>query len=131
GTSDVFSLLKKVENKKVKMEELRAAEPEKADALVEEEKWNKALKHADGEKVKDDIALLKKAAKRKRKAKEQSAKEWADRQKTLKKSMVDRQKKRTDNLKARSEGKLKGKGGGIKKKSRPGFEGSARKKKST
>ncbi|KAI9355925.1 surfeit locus protein 6-domain-containing protein [Zopfochytrium polystomum] len=126
--SDPFSLLKKVEAQHARLEQLKERDPEKALAITEKQKWGKVLKLAEGEKIKDELKTLQKTVKRKRRMKENSAKEWADRKANLARTMDDRQKRRNENLKARVEGKLKGKGGGVKKKSRPGFEGGARKK---
>ncbi|KAJ3327975.1 hypothetical protein HDU76_010815 [Blyttiomyces sp. JEL0837] len=131
GPSDALSLLKKAEAKKARIEQIKEVDPEKAAAIESKEKWSKVMKMADGEAVKDDITLLKKSLKRKEKSKQASSKEWKERKSTVAKSIMDRQKRRNENLKARAEGKKTVKGkppGGVKKKARPGFEGGARKK---
>ncbi|KAJ3416531.1 hypothetical protein HDV05_001268 [Chytridiales sp. JEL 0842] len=138
GPTDALGQLRKIEARTSKLEELKATNPEKAASIEEKAKWNKMLKMAEGEVVKDDVKLLKKTVKKKEKMKAASGKEWMDRKMAVRKSMLDKQKKRSDNLKARVEGKkapgMRGvkKGSGVTKKGgkggRPGFEGGARKK---
>eukprot|EP00163_Fabomonas_tropica_P009836 TRINITY_DN1973_c0_g1_i2.p1 TRINITY_DN1973_c0_g1~~TRINITY_DN1973_c0_g1_i2.p1 ORF type:complete len:371 (+),score=155.74 TRINITY_DN1973_c0_g1_i2:68-1180(+) len=92
--------------------------------------WGTLLQKAEGVKVKDNPALIKKAIKRKEKAKEKSQAKWKDRQQQVKKAQKEKQKKREENLAARKANKgqkgKKGKGkagkGGSGGK-RAGFEG--------
>ncbi|KAI8853354.1 surfeit locus protein 6-domain-containing protein [Chytridium lagenaria] len=129
--SDVKGLLKKAENKAKKLEALQTADPDKAKAIAEGQKWNKVLKLAEGHVVKDDLKLLKKTVKRKDKQKAKASKDWSARTTSVAKAQADKQKKRNDNLKARVENKgSKGKVSKSKPKkaSRPGFEGGSRKK---
>ncbi|KAK3953286.1 surfeit locus protein 6-domain-containing protein [Pseudoneurospora amorphoporcata] len=139
GPLDPKSKLAKLEAQKKRLETL----PEdKRKEILEKETWLAARKRAEGEKVHDDEHLLKKAVKRKEKAKSKSANEWRERKEGVAKAQYDRSKKREDNIqkkqderKARKMGiKVKsgkgapkgGKGGGkgaSKGKSRPGFEG--------
>ncbi|KAF9930881.1 surfeit locus protein, partial [Modicella reniformis] len=126
---------------KEKITALQTADPEKASALKEKDTWKKALQLAQGEKVKDDIKLLKKTIKREEVLKKKSSKEWGERKSSVKKSKDQKQKKREENLKARMESKSKGKKGdkktakggakggkGGKPKARAGFEGKHNKK---
>lgn len=99
--------------------------------VLEKETWLAARKKAEGEKVHNDESLLKKAVKRKDKAKKKSEKEWSDRVQGVQHAQKKRQQKREDNIRIRKETKQAGKGGKKKgggkppvKKSRPGFEGS-------
>jgi hypothetical protein len=54
-----------MEAKKQKLDLLKQTDAEKASAVQEKETWNSILKRSEGEKVKDDIGLLKKSIKRK------------------------------------------------------------------
>ncbi|KAK4160104.1 hypothetical protein QBC43DRAFT_220515, partial [Cladorrhinum sp. PSN259] len=130
GPSDPKTALLKLENQKKR---LAALDEGKRKDIEEKETWLAARKRAEGEKVVDNENLLKKALKRKEKAKKKSEKEWKDRAEGVTKAIYDRQKKREANLQKRKDDKMahkKGKGGkkknsGVqtKSKSRPGFEG--------
>ncbi|KND04324.1 uncharacterized protein SPPG_00054 [Spizellomyces punctatus DAOM BR117] len=132
GPTDLTGQLKQAEAKKQKLEKLKQVDKEKAETIEEAAVWNKLLKQAEGEKVKDDLKLLKKSVKRKEKSKEKSATTWSNRQAQVKKEQEERQKKREENLKARQEARNAPKGSKGKKdkgkKPRPGFEGGVRKK---
>ncbi|KAF9361728.1 hypothetical protein BGX34_006971, partial [Mortierella sp. NVP85] len=149
GPTDAQGQLKMAEAQKEKFAALQAADPEKANAMREKDTWKKALQLAQGEKVKDDIKLLKKTVKREEVIKKKSAKEWGERKATVKKAKEQKQKKREENIKARIDAKkqfkkgdkksdkkgdkkgAKGgpKGGkGGKPKARAGFEGKHGKK---
>ncbi|KAF9922689.1 hypothetical protein FBU30_007203 [Linnemannia zychae] len=141
GPTDAHGQLKMVEAHNEKLAALQAVDPEKANAMKEKDTWRKALQLAQGEKVKDDVKLLKKTIKREETFKKKSAKEWGERKSTVKKSKDLKQKKREENIKARidaaknkgkkdktgDKAKNKGapKGGkkGGKPKARAGFEG--------
>ncbi|OIW26463.1 SURF6-domain-containing protein [Coniochaeta ligniaria NRRL 30616] len=122
---DPKSALAKVEAQKRRLAEL---DDDKRKDILEKETWLAARRKAEGEKVRDDEGLLKKAVKRKDKAKQKSEKEWKERKAGVAKGIHDRQKKREANLQARRDGKGqkgKKKSGPTKKKAaRPGFEGS-------
>ncbi|KAI8921247.1 surfeit locus protein 6-domain-containing protein [Powellomyces hirtus] len=128
GPTDIAGQLKQAEAKKQKLEKLKETDKQKAESIQESATWNKLLKQAEGEKVKDDVKLLKKSLKRKEQTKQKSASAWADRQASSTKEKEDRLKKREENIKARVEARNAPKGKGQKKK-RPGFEGGAGKKK--
>ncbi|KAL7965135.1 SURF6 domain-containing protein [Trichoderma sp. SZMC 28014] len=128
GPSDPKTALLKVQNEKKRIEELDA---EKRKDIEEKEAWLNARRRAQGEKVHDDEAMLKKAVKRKEANKKKSEKAWKERATGVAQAQRERQKKREDNIKQRREDKLlkrsgkKKKGGAGKKKGgRPGFEGS-------
>lgn len=127
GPSDPKTALLKVQNEKKR---LQAMDEEKRKDIAEKEAWLTARKRAEGEKIRDDEKLLKKAVKRKEQGKKKSEKAWAERSEGVQKSMKARQQKRESNIKARKEQKMLGKAGKkkkpgpTKKKSRAGFEGS-------
>ena len=130
GPSDLKTNLIKVQNQKKRLQEL---DEDKQKDIAEKESWLVARRRAEGEKVRDDEATLKKAIKRKETAKKKSEKAWKDRTSGVMLAQKERQKKREENLKKRKDDKLLGKagkkkkkssGGGGKKKGRPGFEGS-------
>ncbi|KAG6114953.1 hypothetical protein E4U13_003112 [Claviceps humidiphila] len=127
GPSDVKTALLKVQNQKKRLEEMA---PEKRAEISEKEVWLTARRKAEGEKVHDSEARLKKAKNRKEAAERKSKKEWKERASGVGLAQKERQKKREENIKKRREDKLLGKAGkkkgGAKKKKggRPGFEGS-------
>jgi len=128
GPQDAKSALVKLENQKKRMQ---AMGEEKRKDVEDKELWLTAKRRAEGEKVRDDEKMLKKAIKRKDHDKKKSEKEWRERKEGVAKSIHDRQKKREDNLRKRREEKLSHKAGGKKKsktkkttKGRAGFEGS-------
>ncbi|KAI8616084.1 surfeit locus protein 6-domain-containing protein [Chytriomyces sp. MP71] len=136
--SDPKSLLAKLQNQNTKLEELATTNPTKHAAIVEKQKWEKAAAMAGGEVVRDDVKLVKKTVKKLEKRKDKSKGEWKDRIESVAKTMMDKQKKRNENLKARSDGKKKNGGLGVKKggvkkgkggssKKRAGFEGGRKK----
>ncbi|KAJ3029734.1 surfeit locus protein, partial [Rhizophlyctis rosea] len=97
--ADLAGQLKQVEAKKAKLETLSQTNPLKAAQITESQQWSKLSHLAEGEKVKDDVKLLKKSLKRKEKEKAKSSAVWNDRQNTVKKDQEQRQKKREENLK--------------------------------
>jgi hypothetical protein len=112
-----------------KNERLDKMDPEKKKKAVENDRWHHALLAARGEKVRDDMGLLKKTIARKEREKKKSRKEWGERLARVDKAREDRQKKREENLaKRRDEKGGKGKKvfkikKPVIKKKRPGFEG--------
>ncbi|CAM0140685.1 hypothetical protein VKS41_007943 [Umbelopsis sp. WA50703] len=124
GATDAKTQLKQVEAKQQKLEKLRHEDKDRATALEEKETWKKALSMAQGEKVKDDVKLLKKTIKRDEHVKLKSSKAWNERKDKIKKDEADKQKKRQANLQTRIDAKKdKRMGKGKKPKARPGFEG--------
>ncbi|KAL1867556.1 hypothetical protein VTK73DRAFT_4080 [Phialemonium thermophilum] len=126
GPSDPKTALAKLEAQKRR---IAALDEDKRKEVLEKETWLAARRRAEGERVRDDEALLKKAVKRKEKAKKKSEREWKERTRGVETAIRERQRKREENLRKRREEKGAGKGkkkagGGTKKKGRPGFEGS-------
>lgn len=120
---DYKKLLKKLEQKKEKFEELKQQDPEKASELEIKDKWKSAIDKAAGVKVKDDVGLLTKAVKRIEKKKEKSRKSWDDRKKDVESRKQMAQDKRRKNLDKRKEKNRERKIKKLKKKGRilPGF----------
>ncbi|KAJ3179221.1 surfeit locus protein [Gaertneriomyces sp. JEL0708] len=126
GPTDIAGQVRQAEAKKQRLDKLKQHDSEKASSIEDAERWSKVLKQAEGEKVKDDVKLLKKSLKRKEHEKKKSASAWSDRQAQHKKEEEERLKKREANIKARQETKgQKGQG----KKPRRDSEGGGRKTK--
>ncbi|OAR00632.1 hypothetical protein LLEC1_02001 [Akanthomyces lecanii] len=132
GPSDAKTALLKVQNQKKRLEYMDV--DTRAD-IAEKDAWLTARRRVEGEKIRDDEAILKKTIKRKEAGKKKSEKAWNDRLQGVSLAQKERVKKREDNLRKRRDEKLMGKsgkkkkgsaagGGGKKKGGRPGFEGS-------
>lgn len=127
--NDIKAHLKLLEKKKQKLAEL---DSDKKEDLAEKERWNKTLAAAEGQKLKDDEKLLKKALKRKEAQKRKSEIQWQERKDHVQNMISMKAKRREENLEIRKQNK------GLKRKSqqkqlrkfktkiapkRPGFEG--------
>lgn len=125
GKSDAKTALDAAQKKQARINGL---DEEKRKDIQEKDLWLAAKKRAQGEKVFDDVGLLKKSLKRQMKQKEKSKQEWKDRLTNVQQGKEAKQKKREENLKKRRDekgqkGKKKVKKPGKKVK-RPGFEGT-------
>lgn len=107
GCRDPKKMLRKLEMNKVKIDELKSTNKEKATELVEKEKWITALKRASGEKIKDDPQLLKKTVMKEKRRKKESRKKWAARVDAVEKKKQEKQKKRMENIMAKKKEKKK------------------------
>lgn len=130
GPTDLKGSLAKLEAQKKR---LAALDADKRKEVLEKETWLAARRRAEGEKVRNDESLLKKAVKRKEKTKKKSEREWTERKQGVENVQKQRQQKREENIRKRKEAKQAGKGGkkkggakspAKKKAGRPGFEGS-------
>jgi hypothetical protein len=112
GSIDPKSALAKAEAHAARLASLDDAT--RAD-IESKELWQRARQRVSGEKVKDDVSLLKKTLKRKEKAKLKSETAWNERKDNVAKGQEIRQKKREGNLQQRKDEKggkkLKKKGG--------------------
>ena len=125
GKSDAKTALDAAQKKQARISGL---DEEKRKDIQEKDLWLAAKKRAQGEKVFDDVGLLKKSLKRQLKQKEKSKQEWKDRLTNVQQGKESKQKKREENLRKRKEekgqkGKKKVNKPGKKVK-RPGFEGT-------
>jgi hypothetical protein len=107
-----------------KRKRLSGLDDEKKQAIKESDAWHKALLQADGEKLKDDVGLLKKAVKRQEATKKKSEKEWKARLSSIALAKKNKQKTREKNLKERRE--AKGQKGGHKKTKPVGHKGKGK-----
>lgn len=130
GPMTAKQMLQKVEASQERLQRIEAADPEKAKAMKKADLWNKALAKASGEKVIDDVGLIKKTIKRQEKQKVKTKRQWKSRVGEVEKAKKERVQKRESNLQKRIDAKKAkriGKKGSVKK--RPGFEGGGTAKK--
>ncbi|KAF2477950.1 SURF6-domain-containing protein [Lindgomyces ingoldianus] len=125
GPSDPKTALEAAQKKQSRINGLDEA---KRKDIEEKDLWLTAKKRAQGEKVHDDPALLRKSLKRTEKLKAKSKQEWKDRLTNVQTGKFMKQKKREQNLQKRKEEKGGSKGKKTKKPGkkvkRPGFEGT-------
>lgn len=126
GKSDAKTALDAAQKKQAR---LNGLDEDKRKDIEEKDLWLAAKKRAQGEKVFDDVGLLKKSLKRQLKQKEKSKQEWKERLTNVEHGKESKQKKRDENLRKRKEekgqkGKKKGAKKPGKKVKRPGFEGT-------
>jgi hypothetical protein len=102
GPSDPRTALQAAANKQAR---LNGLDEDKRNDIESKDLWLNAKKKVHGERVRDDVSLLKKALKRKEKQKSRSEREWHEREETLQRSQEAKQRKREDNLSKRREEK--------------------------
>jgi hypothetical protein len=124
GKSDAKTALDAAQKKQARINGL---DETKRKDIEEKDLWLAAKKRAQGEKVFDDVNLLKKTLKRQDKQKAKSKEEWKERLTNVQEGKEKKQKKREENLRKRREEKGQ-KGKKVKKPGkkvkRPGFEGT-------
>ncbi|CUS24877.1 LAQU0S21e00474g1_1 [Lachancea quebecensis] len=137
ATSDLQRLRKAREKKGPSKNDIKAhlnateakrAKLEAKDELVqiqhkEKEKWQRAMLQAEGERMRDDEKLLRKALKRKEARKRKSSVEWRERKEAVATAISDKQKRREENLQIRRDNK--GKKGSHREKMKRGIKGVA------
>ncbi|KAJ3652747.1 hypothetical protein Zmor_018685 [Zophobas morio] len=103
---DPKKILKQLEDQKEKLEELQeSGDVGKVVEIKEKTAWKNALAKAEGKKVKDDPALLKKSVHKQEQKKRASKKKWEKRQENVEKGKKERQDKRTANIEKRKKEK--------------------------
>ncbi|XP_003724255.2 surfeit locus protein 6 homolog [Strongylocentrotus purpuratus] len=105
SNKDFGRLLKKAELKEQKMAEMKEKDPDKAQEVETEGKWQTVIDKAQGIKVKDDVELLKKSIKRKEQRKKASKKQWDERKAKLEEKMKHKDAKKRTNIKAKTDGR--------------------------
>lgn len=120
---DYKRLLEKIEKRNEKIHKVKSKDASAGKALEDKFKWESVLHKAEGEKVKDNPELLKKALKKKQKMKDQKKKKWEKRTETVEKMKDDKVKKRNENIQKRKQHVKEKKIQKLKKKGRivPGF----------
>ncbi|KAF2268446.1 hypothetical protein CC78DRAFT_613153 [Lojkania enalia] len=125
GSSNAKTALEAAQKKRSRINGLNE---ERRKDIEKKDSWLNAKKRAQGEKVHDDAALLRKSVKRKEKTKAKSTMEWNNRLTGIQKVKGAKQARREENLRKRREEKKSGKGKRSKKPAkktrRPGFEGT-------
>ncbi|KTW27675.1 hypothetical protein T552_02115 [Pneumocystis carinii B80] len=121
NSMDLASAIRHLEAKKQRLSQLS---DEKKKEIMISDAWKKAFLQSQGEKVKDNEALLKKSLKWQERKKEKSAKAWNEKHIQLLKTKQLRQKKRDENIKLYKTSQKKKHS--TKTQQRPGFEGSLR-----
>ena len=117
-----YNMLKKLEAEKARAQELQKTE--EGQEILRSQKLNLAMRKVQGEKVKDDLAKVKKSLKRKDRQYAKSQANQLERKRLEKQQQQKRLKKREENIQKRIEQKKAKKSGkGSKGKKRPGFEG--------
>lgn len=115
--------LRKATWEQKKIERIAEINPEKGAKLKANKSWQHAFEKVEGQKIKDDPAMINKAIKKIQRVKKQRAIKWAERNRHVKEQMAERQKKRTANINKRKQAKKEAKIKKAKKKGRliPGF----------
>jgi len=97
--------LKKVESEQNELIRLQEENPEEGKELLRSKHWKTALAKAKGEKIRDNVQLLRKTIKKQTKIRQQSAKKWQQKKSETEKRVNERQEKRKTNLQKRKDDK--------------------------
>ncbi len=101
----LINTLKKIETEQNELNRLREENPEEGKEILRSKHWKTALAKAKGEKVRDNVQLLRKSIKKQTKLRQRSAKNWQKNKSEIDKRIKERQDKRTENIKKRKEDK--------------------------
>jgi len=110
--------LKSAEGFQKRLNYLEKKDPEKHKQLLNEHSWDKAEKHAQGEKVNDDPSKIRKSLNDAKRRKNKSKKTWEEKDKKVKDDMDERQRKRKANIQERIDGKKDKRMKSLKKRGR-------------
>lgn len=97
--------LKQIESEEEQIKRLKEENPMESKEILRSKHWKSALAKAKGEKVRDNVQLLKKTLKKEQKRKERAAKKWKVKKAETDKRMKERQEKRQTNLQKRKDEK--------------------------
>ncbi|KAI1724391.1 surfeit locus protein 6 domain-containing protein [Ditylenchus destructor] len=100
---DYERLLKKVEKRNERLDNIREKDPDKAKNIEQHIQWERVMNRAKGQKVKDNVELLKKGLKSKMKQKIKSKKTWKQRTKKVEKFQNKKQERRNANIEKRKD----------------------------
>lgn len=115
---DYKRLLEKIEKRQQHIDKVKETDMEKGKQVETKMAWEAAIQRSQGQKVKDDPALLKRAMKQKEKGKKQKQKQWKQRDEQTKQRMDAKNDKRTRNIEERKQQKKDNKIKKSKKKGR-------------
>jgi hypothetical protein len=101
----LINTLKKVESEQDELIRLQEENPNQGKEILRSKHWKTALAKAKGEKVRDNVQLLRKSIKKQTKIRERSAKKWQKNKSEIDKRMKERQEKRKTNLQKRKDDK--------------------------
>ncbi|CAF3029286.1 unnamed protein product [Rotaria socialis] len=101
----LISTLKKVESEQDEINRLKEENPEEGKEILRSKNWKTALAKAKGEKIRDNVQLLRKSIKKQSKLRERSAKKWQRNKSETNKRVKEKQEKRQTNLQKRKDDK--------------------------
>lgn len=97
--------LKQIESEENEIKRLKEENPEEGKEILRSKNWKTALAKAKGEKVRDNVQLLRKSIKKQDKLRQRSAKKWQKTKSETDKRMKEKQDKRQTNLQKRKDDK--------------------------
>ena len=101
----LLNTLKQVESEQNEMNRLQEENPDEGELILRSKHWKTALAKAKGEKLRNNIQLLRKSIKKQSKHRKQSAKRWQQNKFEIEKRMKERQEKRQTNIQKRKDDK--------------------------
>ncbi|UJR36026.1 hypothetical protein I4U23_028765 [Adineta vaga] len=97
--------LKQVESEQNELTRLQEENPEEGKELLRSKHWKTALAKAKGEKIRDNVHLIRKSIKKQSKLRVRSAKKWQQKKSETDKRIKEKQDKRQTNLQKRKDDK--------------------------
>jgi len=104
---DYERLLNKATKRSEMVKSVREKNPQKARSIETDIKWERAMRKAAGEKVKDNVGLLQKGLSKKRKMKEKSKAKWEGRKQREVDQKEKKEARRRENISKRRDTKVK------------------------